>query len=262
VVVRDRRCVVSNYHTYEAFHERLAARQAKKAIPATLGVFYHIACMINWQEVVTEQLRLLSFVGLTEANACVLGSQQDADWCISEAARLGVVLRVPFVAPDISLCEGPTLQMVHDWARDNPDGAALYFHTKAVSRHNDGVKTRWRHVMAKHVIGDWGRCLDDLAVADMCGVAWHTQPGMPYFAGNFWMARCDWIRHLQPIEEYRTRHGWGFQFCSQGWRARMYAETWVGSEPWHHVQSYCGYNVMLCNHNVFSLPWEVDGFCY
>jgi hypothetical protein len=241
----------------------MALRRADLKPPSQLSVFYHVSCMGNWQQVVEEQLRLMAHVGLRGATACVLGTIADATWLTAFARTFDVSIFVRYVNDDLSLYEGPTLCKLHKFAQENQDRAVLYFHTKGVSAQGCPIKRQWRRVMAKHVIADWRKNLELLAVADMCGVSWQELPDFPHFCGNFWMARCDWIASLQSPEEYRRRHGPDMRWAGHSWRDRMYVETWLGSEGWHHVESFCCRNGFLWEGpQIFTFPFEVEGFSY
>lgn len=253
---------MSDYHTQTAFDARLAARRANPITPLPLAVFYHIACMNNWREVVGEQLCLLGFAGLVEANCCVLGTEGEANWCEDKAAELGVKLKVAAVRNKLSLYEGPTLAALHSWALKNPLGSVLYFHTKGVSKPHDRHKIAWRRLMQRHVIADWRANLEKLAVADILGVSWQELRDFPHFCGNFWMARCDWLSHLDPPARYR-RSRTPFVWAGQSWTRRMYAETWLGSKNYHHVESLvCRNGCLWEGPQVFSYDASIPGFAY
>lgn len=251
---------MSAYHNREAFDARLAARRANPIPPLPLKVFYHISCMNNWQAVVTEQLRLLAFAGLNEAYSCILGSEDDAEWCCDKSDELGIDMNVGRVSPDLSLYELHTLEWLHQWALANPAGSALYFHTKGVSDPTSRHKIAWRRLMQKHVIADWRANLEKIAVADILGVSWQELIDFPHFMGNFWMARADWISHLQAPSEYRHRHA-DFRWAGHSWQRRMFVETWLGSEQWHHVESLvCRNGCFWEGPQVFQYDSRIDGF--
>lgn len=253
---------MSEYHNQAAFDARLVARRANPIPPLPLKVFYHISCMGNWQEVVTEQLRLLAFVRLREAHSCILGSEDDAQWCCEKADEIGVDLNIGIVNADLKLYEAPTLNWLHEWACANHAASVLYFHTKGVSKPVDKHKTAWRRLMQKHVIADWRANLDKLAIADILGVSWQELRDFPHFQGNFWMARCDWIAHLQPLSEYRHRHP-PFRWGGHSWTKRMFVETWIGSERWHHVESLlCRNGCFWEGPQVFHYDINIPGFSY
>lgn len=254
---------MSDYHNQAAFNARLAARRANPTPPTPLRVFYHVACMGNWQAVVTEQLRLLVFVGLREACSCILGSEDDAHWICEKADVLGVDLNIGTVSPDLHQYEGPTLNWLHSWTCDYPQAAVLYFHTKGVSAPTDKNKIAWRRLMQKYVVADWRTNLEKLAVADILGVSWQELRDFPHFQGNFWMARCDWIAHLQRPSEYRHRFPPGTMWAQQSWNKRMFCETWIGSEPYHHVESLvCRNGCFWQGNQVFNYDHSIGGFSY
>ncbi len=100
------------------------------------------------------------------------------------------------------------------------EGAVLYAHTKGASQPtvwND----RWRTAMTSHVVGHWKTCVRQLKKYDAVGTFWLNpsrlnQPNrgsIPFFAGNFWWARAEYLANLQaPLTERR-------------WQA----EEWIGS---------------------------------
>jgi hypothetical protein len=110
----------------------------------------------------------------------------------------------------------------------------LYAHTKGVSNPGDSGKKAWRDIMTRHVIKKWEQNLAKLAEFDAIGVNWQDSPNLPHYQGNFWMARADWIASLDPPANYKTFPD--PNFANQPW-ARMHAEAWLGSKPWHHIES-------------------------
>lgn len=253
---------MSEYHNQQAMDKRLDERRANPQRPVPMKVFYHISCMNAWQDIVTEQLRLLAHVKLKKATSCVIGSEADAAWCRSRANELGIALETPQIVQDLGLYEGPTLELLHQWACDNLGGSVLYLHTKGVSDPGHAHKKRWRRLMSRHVVADWKANLNRLAVADMVGVSWQELPDFPHFCGNFWMARCDWIAHLQAPSVYRRRFP-HLQWAGQSWANRMYVETWIGSEGFHHIESFvCRNGYLWEGPQIFGFDIDIPGFSY
>ncbi len=223
--------VVIPFHSQVAFEERRRIRRLKGTPPAPLKVFYHIACMNNWKDVVAEQTRVFKDNGLT-AWAYVLGSEADAAWVLS----LGGV-HLLGQSPDLQRYETPTLQELYVWCCANPGGAVMYVHTKGVSAPQDQVKVHWRRLMTHYVVKQWPTNLAALADFDMVGVGWTNSVRLPHYSGNFWMARAEWIASLDSPQRYRDAGGpW---VAGQSWE-RMSSEMWIGSRPYHYMLNRCG----------------------
>ena len=236
------------------------------------AVFYHVAAMNTWRSVAGEQLRLLAHVGLTAVTVGLLGDREDAATVTALADRFGVTATVGFQQPDLSLAELPTLSLLHTWARDHPGGDAtvLYLHTKGVSRPADRGRAAWRRLMQRHVVADWPANAARLAGtfpgagrADLVGVNWIDSPALPYFAGNVWMARADWVAALDPPHVYRLTRPADFVWGDEPWRVRMFAETWVASRPGPRVASLaCRNERFRDGPAVYGFDPAVPGFRY
>jgi hypothetical protein len=119
--------------------------------------------------------------------------------------------------------EQVTLKAVREYALEH-DGAVCYAHTKGAQDVTD-FRAKWRRSMTKLVVRDWRINLKHLERFDAVGCHWLTREvygpkgfeqefsdGTPFFGGNFWMARCDYLRTLP---EPSTR-------------SRFDAERWIG----------------------------------
>ena len=245
------------------FRAKLAARQTAPWPDGPPAVFYHVACMNNWRAVVREQCRLLAHVGLLDVTAAVLGPPADVAEVGEIAAACGVRLAIGFTSPDLSLVELPTLQLVHRWAVAQAEPRpAMYLHTKGVSQPTDPHKGPWRRLMQRHVVADWRANVRRCRVADMVGVNWGGGSDYPHFSGNFWMARSDWLAALQEPSAYRVSRP-DFTWAGGSWRGRFFAETWLGSRTWHHVESLaCTGSRLWDGDAVFKFDTAVDGFDY
>jgi hypothetical protein len=140
--------------------------------------------------------------------------------------------------------ESPTINRVRQYA-EHHDGAVLYAHTKGAGENTD-FRTRWRRSMTNRVVADWRQNLARLEECQNCyggyadcaechgavrdvdavGCHWLTEAAFPgmfgpqtipaegsgFFGGNFWMARCDYLRTLPACEA----------------EPRWKAESWIG----------------------------------
>lgn len=153
-----------------------------------------------WPEIVTEHLAALStfdgkiIVGAAGAPA----AQQDL------RDMLGDLATVVTVDAD---SERGTMELVRTWAIEHSHDAILYAHTKGASQPTE-FNDRWRRSMAHHVVAGWENCRDSLEDGyDAAGCHWlhpdvfgeKTMGPVPFFGGNYWMARCEYLRTLPPV---------------------------------------------------------------
>jgi hypothetical protein len=179
-----------------------------------LSAWYHVWCDGEWQEPVEEYLQTLRN---SDFPACprvgLVGTPHNR-----EKAREALGDCIVAAEADQGY-EQVTLKAVREYALHN-DGAVLYAHTKGASNKGDlGPNSLWRRAMNLRVVDNWQSNLHALEEGyDALGCHWLTPDehpgtiGTPFFAGNFWMARCDYLRTLPECET----------------RDRMDAETWVG----------------------------------
>jgi len=233
---------MSEYHTQTAFDARMDERKANPVAPAPLRCWYHCCCIGTWRDVVREHAAIFSALDL-HPTACVLGDQEAADY-------VATIWPVAYHGTDRLEYETPTLQRLWEDCRANPTGTVLYAHSKGVSQPTHVGKAAWRRLMDRHVIGDWRANMQRLAVADIVGVDWQHSKDYPHFAGNFWMARADWVAQLDSPSDYRSRGG--PDLAGNSWE-RMHAEMWLGSKPWHHLVSLCVENWCIWNDECIGL---------
>jgi hypothetical protein len=125
--------------------------------------------------------------------------------------------------PHAAPTESVTINRLRDYAQTH-DGAVLYCHTKGAYT-VEPFRDRWRRSMARRVISPWRDHLRTLDKLDAVGCHWLTEavyPGMfgatrpadggGFFGGNFWVARCDYVRSLPPCVA----------------EPRFEAERWIG----------------------------------
>lgn len=194
----------------------------------SLGVFYHIACMGNWREVVREQAEVFRTLGVTPT-ACVLGTAED----VAEVRQIG--WDVFHVGTDLKKYETPTLAMLWRWCNRNPNGTAVYLHTKGVS-HPSRVQTAWRRLMNHWTIYPMRSHLETMARSDVNAIGADWRPRKGRFSGNFWIASARWINGL--ISPIKYRHLTEAERPATGWPwDRIHAELWLGSKPGIRVKS-------------------------
>lgn len=187
-----------------------------------LAHFYHVWADGNWRVPLAEHLAALDesgfrgvfavgLIGASENRAAVIDALKDR-WAPE------------IVAEGLSGFEAATLNAARAYAKSY-DGAVLYAHTKGAAT-VEPFRDRWRRSMTDRVVRGWEFNLSALRTVDAIGCHWLTEaehPGMfgpmtvpaegsGFFGGNFWMARCDYLRTLPPCED------------EPRWRC----ESWIG----------------------------------
>ena len=112
--------------------------------------------------------------------------------------------------------EQVTLEKVHEFAQ-NDDGAIFYAHTKGAWSRSE-LARQWRVSMTHDTVTRWQECVQALRQVEAAGPYWlkswepeHVDHDF-FFAGNFWWARSDYVRTLDPV----------------GVENRYQAEGWIG----------------------------------
>ena len=214
---------------------------------ASITGFYHAS--INspvWHDVVAGQLATLHRGPLYNASSSVLMSvlgsgpfksphnaanvppmEQLDELEGVENKRLAALLSLyPKVqlevrSTDTSHFEAPTLSMLKQYcdsaeATSRPDALVYYLHSKSVTRWRSPQQyqrvTDWREYMEHYLFERPELCVNALLNdgATSCGVNFYGDHNGAHFGGNFWWARCDYVRTLEPP----TPHCWT---CGETW---------------------------------------------
>lgn len=186
------------------FSGDLSAENRKKE---KIHIVYHIATINNWEEVVREQVETLELSGLGDACDSLtvtvvgqgIGKVDKLFYNLSFYSKVKII----FASHNLRQYEFPGIEMVQQIARNDPNAKILYFHSKGVTHFNRSTEQAarlWRRYMEYFVIEHWEDCVDALDEVDLCGVDWTiSTSGLPFFAGNFWWARAQYITtcHLE-----------------------------------------------------------------
>lgn len=111
--------------------------------------------------------------------------------------------------------EQHTLREIRVEAKRHPRDLTLYAHTKGASHGTDQM-AHWRRSMTTALLWDWRKNAETLSmIYEAVGCHWlDTLPsGGAGFAGNFWLARNDFLAQLPPV----------------GLKDRHQAESWIGT---------------------------------
>lgn len=159
-------------------------------------VFYHIATINHFNEVVAEQVSAMRIAGLMENKvmAGVVGPMAvryplpQGIQCIYRGSR-------------INEYEFPTVRAMWTFCKNNPRAKVLYLHTKGVSRpKNEALAVNWRKFMMHYMIERWRECVPLLKRYDIVGLNWRPlkKNKLWHFSGNFYWARAHYIASLAP----------------------------------------------------------------
>ena len=201
-----------------------------------IHIFYHIAMVGRWKDVVEEQIMRLASRGPRNAPifAYAVGPESLFEECKRLTSKDNIVLK--YGGP-LDNFEFPALRGLHDFSVKHGTGYLLYLHTKGVSKfatNNDVPCTDWRRFMEHSVIDNYLKCIKLLAQFDACGAnlvvdhSWGT-----HFSGNMWWTKAEYVKTLSaPISSNRFD-----------------AERWICSKRGHFastvVSEAAGYDHLL-----------------
>jgi hypothetical protein len=177
---------------------------------------YHVATLNHWREVVAEQLRtLLRNVEIASLFVTIgADSTKTADSCAAmiatsiQSSGRGVALRT--WARWLDEFEHPAMDLIDSIAKHD-DAPILYFHTKGVGHSPPNpFAEKWRWYLNTFIAqaDTWAAMLREQDY-DACGPLklFDPQHGYTYFAGNFWMAKAEYIRRLPSYSEFARNPG-------------------------------------------------------
>ena len=191
-----------------------------------IKVFYHVACMGNWQQVFYEQLQQLRKNGFLNLNLTVLGSRQELATLREINAEFRMNVNILFSSCQLSHFERPALLAIEKYAKEN-NGYVLYLHTKGVSSPGDETKIKWRRLMMRELVEKWESCMLQLLAYDIIGVNWREMPPVSHYCGNFWYASTRYLRKLANFDPYYQNPL--FQIWDEINHKRLGCEFWIGS---------------------------------
>jgi len=188
-------------------------------------VYYHIAQMGNWKEVVVEQTTRLRKSGLYNETSKILtgvvGTQEPI-------RNLPEKFKILFHNPDLIPGEIPTLEALRQHALKE-NFLVLYIHTKGVSwkdhkkAYNKEAMTAWRKYLEYFCIDKWRECSAFLDEYDASGCELVEKMNVlpEHFRGNFWWSKSSFLRTLPPVNN----------IVIPNHEVRRKAEFWLGSNP-------------------------------
>ena len=188
-------------------------------------VYYHIAEMGDWKEVVSEQTERLKESGLYDAASkiCVgtVGPQKTIE---------GLPPKFEIVTHNRILGYGeiPTLEALRQHTLKD-SFIVLYMHTKGVSWQEQGYNHEamiaWRRYLEHFCISRWRECFSHLNEYDAVGCEYiegretKRGPWPCHFRGNFWWSKSSHLKTLPPVNNITLPSS----------EVRRKAEYWLGN---------------------------------
>ena len=209
-----------------------------------LAVFYHVYLKDEKYKLwVDEQLSVITTSRLKDdADINVIAVHDTAGIIILNEFKQYMSDVYPWVAlelikddPKRRRKEGVSLNVLYNFAKENPGKQILYMHTKGITRpftdekhfpSNTGraCTYNWRNCMQYYCIKQYKECINQLSTHDIVGVRWKKSP-VPHFSGNFWWANTDYVATLEsPLTQSRYWR-WG----------RFSCEYWIGGNTVPHT---------------------------
>lgn len=191
--------------------------------------FYHICMVRNWKNIVIEQINAIKRSGLyTKTDkifiSCLGSLKNKSELELMLPDNLSVI----FHDVNLKLCEIPILQHMQNLATKS-SFFAWYIHTKGVfSGKNNWHIYNWRWMMEHFILFKHNTCLKLLNRndCDACGIEIRTNcwdntkyiRNKPFFMGNFWWSKSEYINKLPNITKEWNNSG----------RNRHVAEIFLG----------------------------------
>jgi hypothetical protein len=240
-----------------------------------IKIFYHFfACYPEYTLWLDEQLGLVRDSGLSKLSL--------VDICISHTDNINVgevgnyikenfgdVINSIKILPKSKshFHEGPTLDEVYKFSKQNDGYKILYFHSKGIGKTITDKKNTFdkekfpfefvyqhRQDIQDFCIKNHKKCIRELDKFDVTGARFRLWP-VPYFSGNYWWANSSYIKTLQfPINEDRftAKINWDTAGKFTAWRIRRMKNKIPMYTRWGRSAN----EFWICNNTVLS-----DGTC-
>ena len=197
-----------------------------------IKIFYHVALLNHWQEIVKEQLDTIFNCGLyaqcSDIYIGCVGDQSEREKLhdlVKEHSKIHISHH-----PDVKQYEFFTLKILKNHCNESPKFYGAYIHDKGCSYPNEPDKNSgkvWRDYLMYWTITNWKQNYKALDMKfmgyDLCCVKVIPKRVSPsestHASGNMWMFNSEYIKSLKPIESLDNTN-------------RFHAEMWVCSgEP-------------------------------
>lgn len=217
-----------------------------------IKVYYHIADLFGWQELVDEKIELMKRSGLWKnASEIHLLLHYERKSFESWAQQFNDEEKVKVTYFDGS-CHplGESYSNRHIWKdcwNTKEEFFLLRFHTKGLYQRTFShwpVAIKWNEYFDYFNIEKWQDCVNALDQGyDVAGVNWHPPS---HFSGNIWWAKSHYVRSLPLLTAPHLINN--IKQINFSFSNRHDAELWIGLQnakikEFHHYEHGCVYHV-------------------
>lgn len=178
--------------------------------------FIHVCLINDWQEIISEQFKLMIRSGLYDrCDEIYIGCVgEDVNQLKRFLARYSKPL-VKIHVENIRCYEFPTLEYLHQKSIKDNNFLGFYIHTKGVSYPGHEGGKYWRDYMSYYNLTKWRDCVTKLNRGyDTVGVK--LRPSPLHYSGNFFWFKSAYVKRLSsPL--------------LMNMKDRFQAEFWIGS---------------------------------
>lgn len=231
------------------------------------AVFLHVYPANAWRMILDDTVAALQASPLRACGVRFLHGLPAAQWPYtgSDAAFYSYHAEGAAASAAAPSDELDTLTALHGYCQAHPQAVVSYIHGKGTRFPAETDFTRfvrqwdWRRLHLYFLVEAPQGCLAALASGayDTCGVnrrrtAFFTDQPRPHYTGNFWWARCEYVRTLpRPTDFAHDATGEEQHYAPEMWlgssgRVRMFSCFDSGIEHYQHEYSRANYVGARC----------------
>lgn len=192
-------------------YSKLVTEFSEKEDERPIYIFYHIATIGRWKEIVKEQMNILINSGLYDKCEGIWYGC-NCEKCPSELSTFfkpyDKVRPLPgALIPDQKTYENGTVNAMLDFLRDKDPGYVFYMHSKGVTARHPSQEG-WRQYMMYWNVRKYHICIDLLSRGFNTTGVCHTKLPLIYehYSGNFWWARSEYLLKKPKIKDLTDRY--------------------------------------------------------
>lgn len=171
-------------------------------------IFIHAALLDKCKERILQYLNIIKEANIADTLShifiCFIGDNPiPITEIILSQFSFGSKVILKRLSSQLSDYELPTLQLLYEYSKQNPDCNVLYLHTKNVGKDiNLCIEDQIEYMLYFNII-QWENCMNQLKTANTCGVDLRNEPTLHY-SGNFWWAKTNYIITLPSPYEFNN----------------------------------------------------------